>query len=118
MTWVKLDADFPEHPKVVDLSDDAFRAFIGGLCYCNHYLTDGRITPGAIRRLASRRVATELVDAGLWEQNGSGVIVHDYLEYQFSRSEVEANREARASAGRKGGLRSGEARREAKGKRN
>ena len=114
MTWVKLDADFPAHPKVVDLSDDAFRAFIGGLCYCNQYLTDGRITPGAIKRIASRKVSAELVAAGLWEQNGNGVMVHDYLEYQFSRSTVEANREAKAQAGRKGGLSSSQAKAQAK----
>jgi hypothetical protein len=117
MTWVRIDADFPEHPKVVDLSDDAFRAFIGGLCYCNHYLTDGKITPGAIRKLANRKVADELISAGLWEQNGSGVIVHDFLEYQPTRSEVQAARLQKVEAGRSGGIASGIAKRKAKEKR-
>lgn len=118
MTWVRLEPDFPDHPKVVNLSDDAFRAFIGGLCYCNHYLTDGRIPAGAVRRLVHRRaVAVELVKAGLWDQNGDGMIVHDFLDYQPTRSEVEAARLQRVEAGRSGGIASGIARRKANAKR-
>ncbi len=37
--------------------------------------------------------------------------IHDFLEYNFSRAQAEANRELRANAGRLGGLRSGEVRR-------
>jgi hypothetical protein len=112
VTWVKLDDRFPDHPKVGDLSDAAFRAYVSGLCYSAEHLTDGFLPPAFISRSKPRTIA-ELVEAGLWEHgNGSrGVHIHDYLEFQPSRSETEANREARASAGRRGGRSSGEARR-------
>jgi hypothetical protein len=118
VTWVKLDDHFADHPKIVGLSDAAYRAYVDGLCYCARHLTDGAI-PLAVVKVVARgrgRVILELEANGLWDQNGKGVNVHDYLEFQLSRSEVEAARLQRASAGRSGGLRSGEARRQAKRK--
>ena len=103
--WVRLDGDFPDHPKVVGLSDRAFRAFITGLCYCGRYLTDGDIPAPVAQSLARRPVMAELIGAGLWHQNGSGVVVHDYGEYQPTRAEVEELRRKRSDAGRLGGQR-------------
>ena len=48
MSWVRLDDNFPNHPKVVGLSDQAFRLYISGLCYASHYLTDGLIIEPAV----------------------------------------------------------------------
>lgn len=72
-------------------------------------------------------IAVELVlAAGLWHEDGHDCpdcvqpgprhyIIHDYLKYQPSRTEVEAKRaavsEARAAAGRAGGLKSAQTRR-------
>jgi hypothetical protein len=116
VTWVRLDDHFADHPKILGLSDGAYRAFVDGLCYASRYLTDGHIPTAAVKTITRHKLrpVAELIEAGLWEQNGSGVIVHDYLEFQPSRSTVEANRKARSTAGRKGGLRSGEAKRQAK----
>lgn len=111
MTWVKLDDRFHDHPKIVGLSSDAYRAFVGGLCYCSRHLTDGTIPLRAARVLASRKAADELVNAELWSVIASGVVVHDYLDYQPRRSEVEAARLQRSEAGKMGGHKSGEARR-------
>lgn len=120
MTWVSLDDRFPEHQKIAHLSDAAFRGFVEGLCYCARNLTDGIIPNPHAKRIATAKAQRELFASELWVQNGRGIVVHDYLEYQLSRSEVEAKREAkheaRSAAGRLGGLRSGEARRQAKGK--
>lgn len=110
MTWVKLDDHFADHPKILGLSDSAYRAYVDGLCYCTRYLTDGKIAEAPLKKLARGKIVGELVTAGLWEQNGNGIVVHDYLDYQFSRSEIEAARLQRVEAGRAGGKRSGEAR--------
>jgi hypothetical protein len=88
VTWVKLDDGFADHPKIESLSGDAYRAFIGGLCYCARFLTDGHIPPPRIKKLANRKVQGELERVGLWEPNGNGVNVHDYLIYQESREAV------------------------------
>jgi hypothetical protein len=48
MTWVRLDDQFPDHPKVVNLSDRAFRLHVWGICYSARFLTDGLIQRDAI----------------------------------------------------------------------
>lgn len=105
MTWVKLDDALPEHQKLVDLSDRAFRVHITALCYCNRLLTDGHIKRGALRIVgASPRHVTELVAAGLWDANGAGGwIVHDYLDYQPSKADVEKAHTDKQRAGSAGG---------------
>ena len=85
MTWVRLDDRFPEHPKIVGLSDRAFRAHVTGLAYCARYLTDGTVPRGA---LPARRVLVELVAAGLWAPDGADACsIHDYLDWNLSKEE-------------------------------
>lgn len=106
MTWVRLDEDYATHPKVVQLSDKAARAHVTWLCWCNKHLTDGLIP----KKILPKRVAKELLEAGLLEDRGDSWFLHDYFDYQPSREQIEAEREAKAAAGRKGGKRSGETR--------
>lgn len=103
MPWVRLDDGFSDHPKVVGLSDSAFRTHVSALCYCNRHLTDGHV-PAVI----GNSCVDELVDAGLWSMNGSGYVIHDYLEFQPSRASVLEERAKAAERMRK--HRSGEVR--------
>ena len=50
MAWIKIDDSFPDHPKVIGLSDKAFRIHIEGLCYSGRFLTDGLIPMGVAAR--------------------------------------------------------------------
>lgn len=102
MGWAKLDDRFPDHPKVVALSDRAFRAYVTALCYCAAHLTDGAFPATVGRRLAGVKGTKELLSAGLWLEQPGGYEVHDYLVYNPSREEVEAKRTAKAMAGAKG----------------
>jgi hypothetical protein len=104
MTWVRLDDTFPEHPKVIGLTDAAFRAHVVGLCYCGRYLTDGHIPTGALRTIGTRKAARELEEAGVWKRTDHGWVVRDFLDYNPSKEEVETQRERRKEAGRRGGL--------------
>lgn len=115
MTWAKLDDAFPNHPKVVELSDRLFRLHVTAICYCAKGLTDGEVPAGALRRLlrGTPRQAQALVDAGLWEVNGDGWAVHDYLKYNPSSAQVEELRRQRAEAGSLGGQASAEAKAQA-----
>lgn len=105
VSWLKLDDSFPEHAKVAELSDKAFRVHVGALCYSARNLTDGHI-PAAISKtltLGRAKLSTELVTAGLWDTNGGGgYVIHDYLDYNPSREQVETERQRRAEAGKKG----------------
>lgn len=101
MAWVKLDDNFPTNRKVVELGADAFRLYVEALCYCGSNLTDGHLTPSALRRLWEPDRATELVAAGLWLQVEDGYEVKDYLKYNPSREQVETEREKAAERKRR-----------------
>lgn len=98
MTWIKIDDSFPNHPKVIGLSDKAFRIHITGLCYCGTYLTDGFIPMTAVAKWADENmeVIVSLVVAGLWKEDVSnnGFRIHDYLAHQTSKQQVEDKRGA------------------------
>jgi hypothetical protein len=91
--WLRLDDAFADHPKVVSLSDAAFRLHIRGMCYSARYLTDGAVLSTVIR---PSKVTKELTKAGLWSETSTGWTIHDFLEYNPSRAHIlEERRKAR-----------------------
>lgn len=104
MSWLKLDDNFADHPKVLGLSDAAFRVHIKALCYCARHLTDG-IIPGA-KVVGREKEAEELLAAKLWHRRGVNYEVNDFLLYNPTREEELARREhisaARSVAGKAG----------------
>lgn len=105
MPWANLDDQFPTHPKVVGLSDAAFRLHVAGICYSAKYLTDGLIDVTAVPLLMPKyreRSLEELMSRGLWICHGPVYEIHDYLDWNRSRAQVEAERERKSKAGRKG----------------
>jgi hypothetical protein len=98
VTWVRLDDSMPEHPKMVGLTDRAFRQHIAALCYSNRNLTDGAIPLVIAHRLVTsgKRHAGELVTAGIWDTTNDGYQIHDYEDYQPTRAAVMRDREKTA----------------------
>lgn len=94
MTWVRLDDGFAEHPKVARLSDAAFRLHVRALCYAARFGTDGVVSLELFARNARPKVRRELIESGLWTECESGIEIHDFLDYNPSRSAVMAEREA------------------------
>jgi hypothetical protein len=98
MAWIKLDDGFPNHPKVVRAGEDAAWLFVSGLCYCGAQLTDGFIPAGMVQRLTAKkapeRLASRLVEVGLWTAVADGFQVHDYLDWNPPGEEVKEKREA------------------------
>lgn len=113
MPWVRIDDEFPHHPKVTTVGPFGVALQVAALCYCNHFLTDGFLPFGAVRtlldfnrlgenigdhvevwvELGAMNIAGRLVKAGIWEEVEGGFRIHDYGDYQPSRIEVEAERE-------------------------
>src|SRR3990167_8067514 len=94
MPWVKLDDSFPDHPKVAEISDAAFRGYITSLCYASRFLTDGFVPSAMAKRFAPAKVINELIERALWEPTELGIRIHDYLQYNPDRESILAKRAA------------------------
>jgi hypothetical protein len=125
MPWVRIDEEFPRHPKVVKAGPLGMAMHVAALCYCNQYLTDGFVPRAIVAGLIDlsgigmrqwmgevagggedatwELVVQDLEAAGLWEREQGGWRIHDYHDYQPSREHVLKVREVRQEAGRKGG---------------
>ena len=108
MPFATLDDNFPDHPKVFGLSDAAFRLHVSGIVYCARHKTDGNVPVEKVRTLVPRfrpAALRELVDRGMWQDVlGGAYYVHDYLDWNLSREQIDSRREARARSGRKGAM--------------
>lgn len=114
IAWFKVDDGFYDNPKVVGLSHEAVALWLLGGTWASKQLTDGSVPSRMIARLGCTfDAAEELVDVGLWDRINGDYEFHDWEDYQPTRAVVEERRRVRAEAGRKGGLKSGESRREA-----
>lgn len=112
MSWVRLEDNVMDHPKVIALSAFAFRVWLRAICHCNQHSTGGFVSDRILARIGcTARVRLELItpptgyEHGLFEATTGGLLVHDYATYQTQHG---ANK---AESGRQGGIKSGETRR-------
>ena len=101
MGWVKMSDARADHPKLLAAGLAARGLDDAAICWCSSHLTDGLISEGAVAMLAAgygekgwRKLVARLVEVGRWEPAEGGWRVHDYLQWQRSRSQVEADRHA------------------------
>jgi len=93
MPYASIDDNMTENLKVARLSDAAFRVYVASICYCSRNLTDGLVLRNeAVKVGAAPRLIKELTEARLWEPDPEGWRVHDYLEWNKSRAEIETLR--------------------------
>ena len=99
-TWVKFDDELPQNPKLRSVSDHARWTYISAICYSGHHLTDGFIPDSMLLLLdGTKRIATALVGAGLWEKVPGGWHIHDYEEYNRTRAQAAAASERNGKNG-------------------
>lgn len=109
--FIRLDLDYPDHPKIMGLSDAAFRAHVTLMAYSRKYMTDGYISNPVANRLALQwdtDVLTELQNndpekPSLIKLEGGGYELHGYADMQETRAEIEARQRRNAANGKKGG---------------
>jgi hypothetical protein len=97
VSWLRIDDGFAEHPKVVELSDRAFRLHVAALCFCTRNLTDGVLSDRSVKVVCALTSSTkkhvgELREAGLWIAIPDGFTVKDFLEYNPSAEKVKEDR--------------------------
>lgn len=96
MSWVRIDDAAMTHPKIVALSDKAFRLWVWGLTYAQQHLTDGVLAVEAIPPRLSRAVP-DLLERQLWEPHDRTFKVHDYLQWNDSKQTIQAKRQGAAT---------------------
>jgi hypothetical protein len=92
--WVKLDDKLHSHPKRWEVSNAALGLHLLALSYCGDQLTDGRVPGRWASQQQDRQEISELCSAGFWTVDGESFVIHDFLEYNPSREQVLAEREA------------------------
>lgn len=108
MPWVRIDDQFADHPKIIDVGTIGLAVQVRALCYCARYLTDGFLKESVgnlltnpldlppqdpLSDLDPRPLIEKMVASGLWEKVKGGYMVHDYLKYNPSRKQVLDGRE-------------------------
>lgn len=85
MAWI--DDRIWCHPKLVGLTDSAFRTYVHGLAYAAGMSTGGHLDRSQIRLVSvKKRDENELKNARLWDENhDGGVIIHDWQEHNGKR---------------------------------
>jgi hypothetical protein len=120
MPWFKVDDKLHDHRKARAAGPAAMGLWVLAGSWAADNLTDGFVPSTIATRWGRPREANRLVEAGLWfadrQDNEEGYRFHEWLERQPSRAQKLEERATRAQAGRVGGLRSGQSRREAKAK--
>lgn len=112
MSWIKLDDQWMDHPKIIAAGRDARDMWLASLTYCSKHLTDGYFNKKLLPSLAvmagldvanCQDFASVLLEVGLWDATDNGYTVHDYLVYNPSKEQALATRNARKAAGSVGG---------------
>lgn len=106
--YARFTLDFADHPKIVPLSDAAFRAYVEMVLYSKRLLTDGFIASALANARWGAMVCQELAsndpqNPSLIEVPG-GYKIHDFEAHQTTKAEIETLREKRKLAGQKGGV--------------
>lgn len=107
MAWVRIHDGAMTHPKLVGLSDKAFRFWVWCLSYAQQHLTDGLIPVSAIKRQQAvhfgharirDKVMHELQQKSLISPEevptGQQYKVHDFLDWNDSRELVRSRQAA------------------------
>lgn len=121
MPWFAVDDGFTTHPKVRKAGNAAAGLFVRLGAHCAKHLTEGLIDGPTVRDYGSAAQIQKLVTVGMLHAAGhncgrcqqpepGGYVMHDYLDYNRSRKQVETARESGRKRQQKGRERQSEAR--------
>lgn len=125
MVWARLDDEMLDNPKIAKAGIYGFAMHVAGIIWCCRNLSDGRIPYARVTSLVTLDkvlidtcnplalpdrptsmggddgldpyiVADHLVECGLWTRTADGYDIHDFLDYNPSRAEIESKRLANA----------------------
>lgn len=105
MPWFALDDGFDTHPKVRKAGNAAVGLFVRLGVHATRHLTEGHLDGEIVRDYGTAATIRKLVAVGMLHdaEHGcrrcprpadDGFYIHDYLDYNKSRAQIEASREA------------------------
>lgn len=95
-----MDVLLPDNPKLDGLSPAAKWTLVELWCHCGQHLTDGFVRDAKWSRFGNAAIRRKIVEKGLATRVEGGYQMHDYLDHQRSRAEVEEVRATRSAAGK------------------
>jgi hypothetical protein len=113
MPWFALDDGFDSHPKVRKAGNAAVGLFVRLGVHATKHLTEGHLDGDIVRGYGTPATVRKLISVGMLHGFGhdckrceqpteDGYVIHDYLEYNKSRAQIEAAREAARKRQQKG----------------
>lgn len=96
MSWFKVDDRLCFHPKVLAAGNAAMGLWVRAGSWCAGFPErNGKVSAEILKSLgASPRDANRLVEVGLWSKDGDDFQFHDWEEFQPSKAQVDAKKEA------------------------
>lgn len=109
--FARFSLDYADHPKIMSLSDAAFRLHVSMILYSRKYETDGVINNRVANRLASQwdhDVIGELLTndfeaPSLTKLSTGDYLLHGYADMNETKAEISARRKVNAANGARGG---------------
>ncbi|MFF4576888.1 hypothetical protein ACFY15_00525 [Streptomyces sp. NPDC001373] len=104
MPWFNVDDGFDTHPKVRKAGNAAAGLFCRLGSYSARHLTEGQLDADVVRDYGTPATVRKLITVGMLHPVGhgcekceqpmdGGYVMHDYLDYNRSRKQIEAARE-------------------------
>lgn len=104
--YMTFPIDFTDHPKVEQLSDNAFRTFVAMNGYSRQQRLDGRIPAAVATKRWKGKSLAELVQSDtrkpLVMLDEGAYVIRDYAEHQFTTQDEADLHEKRSAAGSAG----------------
>jgi hypothetical protein len=108
-TYIKVHDGIEDHPKIMVLSDKAFRVLLTTWAWSSKHNTDGFVPEPVWTKRTTAKVRKEL-EPGLAHRPGHDCVrcpavpdgqvrMHDYLEHQRSAEQIDEKKEAKKRAG-------------------
>lgn len=114
MLFVRLDVNFQDDDRLVEVSAEAELVFVRSLALAKRLASDGAIRVGHLRRLCDKlpgapdQYAHELIGAGLWITEGRAgtpgerFVIPSWLKWNLSADEIDETRSGKSAGGRLG----------------
>jgi len=93
--WIKVHEDVLEHPKFLELDNDAVVMWLSALLYCKRHQLDGVFPKSAISVLPKvkrwRKCLQILLESEIFSESSDGknLVICNFLQWQTSKAEID-----------------------------